>query len=477
MKNLKKTFVVLFALSVMLLLPVLTGQARSKVKISQKNLYIQLGSTKRLRMTGVRKTVRWKSTNPWAVTVKRGYVHAKRKGNAEIIAKAGKHIRKCKVRVVAIDKYSALIKEGGRTTIWVLNGKDTKWSSSNPAVATVSKNGVVSGKKGGHAWITCRSRGFTFRCIVRVASLNKYSARLRSGSSCTLSCKHSNKSCSWRSSDTSVATVDNTGKVTAVGQGRAVIKCTTGKAVLSCTVSVIENITTSRSSLPASTRGSKAVVKINQFSGTRTYTVFSQSGSNKSKIYPKYLPYHGCGSTTAVNVLSGMTGKVITPATMIEKAERIVFGEKEYLKNYKKSVSDKRPVSLYGISKFLKFFGVRCTYVRTFTDAEAVSQIRQHLYNGNPVVIEVSSKNRYTNKKDKKWSNSKHTMALLGLTDKGYAIVADPANRDGFGNNQRIKYETLENLIQYMFPCKKTNSTSCYYVSSSRDGGYILVNK
>lgn len=477
MKDLKKKFIVLFAFSAMLLLPVLPAQAKSKVKISQKNLYIQLGSTKRLRMTGTKKTVRWKSTNPWAVTVKRGYVHAKRRGNAEIIAKSGKHIRKCKVRVVSIDKYSALIKEGGRTTIWVQNGKNSRWSSSNPSVATVSKKGVVTGKKGGYAWITCRSRGFTFRCIVRVASLNRYSVRMRSGSSCKITCKHSNQKRRWSSSNTSVATVDQTGKVVGVGHGTAVIRCRTGNAVLSCTVSIIEKITTSRSSLPASTRGSKAVVKINQFSGTRTYTVFSQSGKNKSEIYPKYLPKHGCGSTTAVNVLSGMTGKVITPATMVEKAEKIVFGEKEYWNNYTKSVSDKRPVSLYGISRFLRYFGVKCTYVRTFKDAEAIRQIREHLYNGNPVVIEVSSKNRYTQKKDKKWSNSKHTMALLGLTDKGYAIIADPANRDGFGHNQRIKYETLENLIQYMFPCKKTNSTSCYYVSSSRNGGYILVNK
>ncbi len=477
MKKLKKTFVVLFALSVMLLLPVFTGQAKSKVKISQKTLYIRLGATKRLKMTGTKKTVRWKSTNPRAITVKRGYVHAKKKGSAWIIAKAGKYIRKCKVMVVAIDKSSELIKEGGRTTFRVMNGKNTKWFSSNPAVAVVSKNGVVAGRKGGHAWIICRSRGFTFRCVVRVASLNRYSVRIRSGSSCKITCRHTNRRCRWTSSDTSVATVDRTGKVTAVSRGRTVIKCTTGKAVLNCTVSVIDNITTPRSSLPASTKGSKAVVKINQFYGTRTYTVFSQSGSNKSKIYPKYLPNHGCGSTTAVNVLSGMKGKVITPATMIEKAEKIIFGEKEYLNNYTKSVSDKRPVSLYGISKFLKFFGVRCTYVRTFKDAEAVKQIKEHLFNGNPVVIEVSSKNRYTNKKDKKWSNSKHTMALLGMTDNGYAIVADPANRSGFGNNQRIKYETVEKLIQYMFPCTKTNSTSCYYVSSSRNGGYILVNK
>ena len=77
----------------------------------------------------------------------------------------------------------------------------------------------------------------------------------------------------------------------------------------------------------------------------------------------------------------------------------------------------------------------------------------------------------YTNK----WSSSKHTMVLLGMTNTGKVIVADSATRKWSGKKQRIKFTTMKELVKYMIPCKSV-STSVYYKSVSSAGGYILVN-
>ena len=137
-------------------------------------------------------------------------------------------------------------------------------------------------------------------------------------------------------------------------------------------------------------------------------------------------------------------------------------------KNYNKELKDQMPVSLYGINKILNNNGIQTEYVRRFSDVEACQQIISHLKTGNPVVIEA---------KKGKWANSYHTMVLLGLTDTGNAIIGDSANRTGFGSKQRVKYESVSNLIKHMFACSVSGakSANCYFGSSS-GGGYILVN-
>ena len=81
-------------------------------------------------------------------------------------------------------------------------------------------------------------------------------------------------------------------------------------------------------------------------------------------------------------------------------------------------------------------------------------------------------------KKSRKWSNSYHTMVLLGLTDTGKVIVADPANRSSktFGTMGRLKYVDFEEVLPYMFSCtsgKKYN----YFSNGATAGGYILIDQ
>ena len=212
--------------------------------------------------------------------------------------------------------------------------------------------------------------------------------------------------------------------------------------------------------------------------GVRNYRIFAQV----SKTYKKnsFIAQHGCAVSSMTTVLSGYSKKYknYTPGKTSKLLEKKVFGTRRWNANYKKSLGAQRPVSLYGISKVLSYCNISNRYIRFFKDKTAVKQIEKHLKTGNPVIIEVNNrtqKNGRFGAYNKKWSSSKHTMVLLGMTDKGKVIVADSATRTWSGTKQRLKLTTMNELVKYMIPCKSV-STSVYYKSVSSAGGYILVN-
>lgn len=94
-------------------------------------------------------------------------------GTAVITVSDGTYTKKCKVTVpdkrVRLNKTTAKIKRGKKLKLKVLNaaGK-VKWSSSNKKVATVSKSGVVKGKRKGKATIYAKVKGKTYKCKIRV---------------------------------------------------------------------------------------------------------------------------------------------------------------------------------------------------------------------------------------------------------------------------------------------------------------------
>lgn len=212
--------------------------------------------------------------------------------------------------------------------------------------------------------------------------------------------------------------------------------------------------------------------------GVRSYRIFAQV----SKTYKKntFIAQHGCAVCSLTTVLSGYSKKYknYTPGKTSKLLEKKVFGTRRWNANYRKSLGAQRPVSLYGISKVLSYCNISNRYIRFFKDKTAVRQIESHLKTGNPVIIEVNNrtqKNGRFGSYSKKWSSSKHTMVLLGMTDKGKVIVADSATRTWSGAKQRLKLTTMNELVKYMIPCKSV-STSVYYKGISSSGGYVLVN-
>ena len=204
------------------------------------------------------KSVKWKSSNTKVVTVSTaGELKGVKAGTATITctSNATGLSTTCKVTVgyVKLDKTEAIIKKGKTLTLKptvypsALEDKSVKWKSSNTAVATVTSTGKVKGVKTGTATITCTSvaTGLSTTCEVLVGNvvLNKYTANLKKGKTVTLKAtvypsSLEDRSVTWKSSDTKIATVTSSGKVKGIGYGTATITCTSVATGLSRTCQV-----------------------------------------------------------------------------------------------------------------------------------------------------------------------------------------------------------------------------------------------
>ena len=474
-----RTLLLILIFAFALLSPVCTGKVQAKASLGVKEFRITKGNTRRLRVTGSKKKVKWKSSNKAVALVnKAGLVTAVKGGTATITAKVGKKKLKCKVKVRGLNRNRITMHKNLKYQLKVLNGAaGSSWTSSNSSVAKVSSDGMVTARASGKAYITCTSAGKKLSCEINVAKLDKSTISLNQGGSSSLVRTGSITACSWSSSNHTVAVVSKYGEVYGVAGGTSVITCACGNARLKCTVYVKgNNIVTPRNSLSAS-KSSRNTVKINGTYGAVPYTVYNQASSiNKSTVSArkKFMPYHGCAASATSAVLGGMIGIQVTPVQMIESVEPLVFGKTSWTNNYKKSYKNQLPLSLNGITKIFTYYGVETRYVRFFNDAGARNEIVRHLKSGQPVVFVVSKKNRATGKVTSKWTNSYHTMAMLGITDTGSVIVADSVNRSSFGSWQRIKLAGINELIHYMFPCKKIKNTN-YWGGASSSGGYVLV--
>lgn len=135
--------------------------------------------------------------------------------------------------------------------------KGVEWKSSNPKIASVSKNGKVTAKKKGKTTITASIKGTKIKAGSRITvgtpvskiKLNKKSVSLKTGQKFTLKTtvspqKASNKKVTYESSNSKVATVNKKGVIRAVSVGMAKIRVTaadgSGKKA-SCTVKVTES--------------------------------------------------------------------------------------------------------------------------------------------------------------------------------------------------------------------------------------------
>ncbi|WP_186579861.1 S8 family serine peptidase [Aquibacillus kalidii] len=201
------------------------------------------------------KTVTWRSSNTKVATVdSRGIIKGNTNGTATITATTKdntKVYKKITVKVsnktVKVNKSSLSVVVGNSSTIKATvspsdsTEKTVKWKSSNTKIATVDSKGKVTGKSNGTATITATVKGakeikvkVTVNRPVAAKSvkLNKKYATLSKGKTLTLSATVSpsnttNKTVSWKSSNSSIASVDSKGRVQAVRSGTAKITGTT----------------------------------------------------------------------------------------------------------------------------------------------------------------------------------------------------------------------------------------------------------
>lgn len=255
--------------------------AATGVSLDKTALTMDEGDTAALTATvrpanATNKDVSWSSSNTDVATVDaQGNVRAVGSGTAVITVKTddGGHTAICTVKVssdttvtgVTLSVPSVSLDKGSTfrltCTIAPANAQNKKvsWQSSNTKVATVSQDGIVTAVAPGTAVVTVTTDdgGKTASCMVTVqettvtgVALDKTELKLKEGESYTLKATVTpddakNKKVAWQSSDVKVATVDASGKVTAVAPGTATITVATedGGKTATCAVKVGDKLT------------------------------------------------------------------------------------------------------------------------------------------------------------------------------------------------------------------------------------------
>ena len=155
---------------------------------------------------------------------------------------------------ISLNKTTDNIQVGQTDTIvatTIPSGVTVNWASSDSSIATVDQTGKVTAIKAGQATITATTTdgsNLNATCTVTVTNpvlqeitLNKISDSLIIGQTDNLvaTTTPTGVSITWSSSDSNIATVDSSGKITAMSSGQATITVTTADGLTStCVVNV-----------------------------------------------------------------------------------------------------------------------------------------------------------------------------------------------------------------------------------------------
>jgi uncharacterized protein YjdB len=256
----------------------------ASVSVTPSTAEVQVGGTVQLTATPrdalgnplAGRTVTWESSNPAVATVDaNGRVTAVAPGTATIRATSEGRTGTSTITVTApppapvasvtVTPPTAEVQVGGAVQLTAtprdaagnpLTGRTVTWESSNPGVATVDANGRVTAVAPGTATIRATSEGRTGTSTVTVTApppapvasvgVSPPTGELDVGGTLQLTATPrdaagnplSGRQVTWTSSNTSVATVDANGRVTAVGPGTATISATSEGQTGTATITV-----------------------------------------------------------------------------------------------------------------------------------------------------------------------------------------------------------------------------------------------
>gem|GEM_PF-1734574 len=337
--------------------------------ITPKNYEIEVGDTFNIIATvtpadATNKNVTFVSDNRNVATVDRnGKVTGVGKGTATVTVTTvdGGKIATCQVTVVDTVKHvtgltiEPTTKEIGVGTVFSIkptvlpvdaSNKSVIYRSDNQKVATVTNSGVVTGVSQGTATITVTTvdGGYTAKCVVKVVkkvkglTIEPTNKIIDIGDTFKIISKiepadATNKKITFRSNKPEIATVDETGKVTGVGKGNALIIATTedGDYTATCDVTVRETIHVTGITVSPQTLALKTGEMYNL-----TATVYPNNATNKDVIWstknPNIATVNMQGKVTAKSV--GTTSIVATTEDGGLSAECIVIVEEPKYKTY-----------------------------------------------------------------------------------------------------------------------------------------------
>ena len=293
------------------------------------------------------KTVTWSTANAAIATVsENGLVTAVAEGSATITAKAGDKTATCAVTVskkvipvtsVTLNKTSLTLTEQETfqlsATVSPDNATDktVTWSSSNTAIATVSQDGLVSAIAVGSTTITATAGEKKATCTVTVSrkvvpatsiTLDYVNIEMAKGKMVTLHATvlpedATDKAVTWKSSNTTVATVSNNGNVTAIKAGSATITASIGGLSASCVVKVIIPVTSITLNITSKTLKENETLKL-------TATVKPTDATNPSVTWttdnPSIATVDNIGTVTALSegtaIITATAGEMTATCTI-----------------------------------------------------------------------------------------------------------------------------------------------------------------
>ncbi|MBR0298105.1 MAG: Ig domain-containing protein [Bacteroidales bacterium] len=284
-------------------------------------------------------TIEWTSSDENVVVVSgNGQVSAVGKGSAIVSAKSDGKEASCSFTVLvpltglSFDQNSLTLSNGNTTTLSVVKTPadasikgEIVWNSSNPSVATVSQEGVISAINKGTTDITATADGFTATCTINViipvnsVSLNKTELSLAEGYSETITATvlpddASDKTVTWTSSDQSVATVED-GKICAIKEGETTITARAGEIAATCKVTVTKKIDVAMIMLDNTQLSmnwcdeKKLTATIVPANATEQNIQWSTSNPNVATVENGLISAVWEGSTTIVAYIDGKTAQ------------------------------------------------------------------------------------------------------------------------------------------------------------------------
>ncbi len=192
----------------------------------------------------------WKSSSSAIASVNTyGKITAKKAGTATITAKIKNSEASCKVTVsktsLSISASSVTLERGDTRRLSAKSStvNPVRWKSSKKSVATIDEDGWITAVKPGETTITATADGTIKNCKVTVKAptltLNKSKLRLTRNQTMRLVVSVSSGITPvFKTNKKSVATVDETGTITAMKHGTAIITATVDGVSRSCEVTV-----------------------------------------------------------------------------------------------------------------------------------------------------------------------------------------------------------------------------------------------
>lgn len=242
------------------------------VSVASSSIYV--GEKTQVSFSGG-EGVTWASSNNSIATVDaNGVVTGKKKGSVTIIGTSSVGTQASVTITVSnpslsSTKVTLYLKETQKLTVYGGSGKIT-WSSSNKKVAKVDKNGKITALKKGTCYIYAKRNGVKLKCKVTVKNPKLSQKKLVTYQNVEtfLHMYGGSGKISWKSSNTKVATVNKSGKITAKKTGTCTISAKRNGITLKCKVTVRKNQATfNKSTSPSYYSGVEFVPKKVYYSG------------------------------------------------------------------------------------------------------------------------------------------------------------------------------------------------------------------